>query len=173
MKKDNRGASLIELIFVMAILAVLACSVGLGINLISERPANQCASKLKSMMQNNRVTTMGIWNARLEIYADPAGGVFVKEVIRKAGGTETEEFTTLVDKGVTVQYKDNDGTYRLLGNNTAPLVISYNRSSGAFNDLSATDASLAGKYCTEITVSKGSTERTLKLSYLTGKISLN
>ena len=173
MKKDNRGTSLIELIFVMAILAVLACSVGLGINLISERPANQCASKLKSMMQNNRVTTMGMWNARLEIYADPAGGVFVKEVIREAGGTETEKYTTLVDKGVTVQYKDNDGTYRPLGDDTTPLVISYNRSSGAFNDLSLTDYTLTGKYCTEIQVSKGSTVKILRLSYLTGKISLN
>lgn len=170
MKKDNKGTSLLELIFVMAILAVLSCSIGLGIGLISGRPADECAGKLKSMMQNNRITAMGKYEAWLEIFATPNGGVMVREIINGSA----KPYETLVKKGVTVQYKvDNDATYRPLGGILDPLIISYNRSSGAFHDLSRMDVSLTGKYCTEIIISKGNTEKVLKLSYLTGKISLN
>lgn len=173
MKNENRGTSLIELIFVMAILAVLACSVGLGINLVSGRPAEQCASKLKSMIQNNRVTTMGKFDSWLTIYSTPTGGVAVLEYIKQPDGTTpTPDPVVLVRKDVTLQYMiDNDGTYIPLGGILTPLIIGFDRSSGAFKDLS--DMGLSGKYCTEIIVSKGNTVKTLKLSSLTGKISLD
>lgn len=170
MKKDNKGTSLVELIIVIAILAVLVGGLGLGVQLVSGKPAEQCASKLKSIMQNNRITAMGKCEARLEIFSTPNGGVMVREFI---DGSEMSP-VTIVKKDVTVQYMlDDDGTYIPLGGILDPLIISYNRSSGAFNDLSGMDPAYAGKYCTEIVITKGSTVKTLKLSYLTGKISLN
>lgn len=167
MKKDNRGVTLVELIIVMAILAVLAGTVGLGIGLISGKPADKCASKMRTVMQNNRVTTMGKLNASLQFYVDADGSVWALETIEGSPATPV----LVGEKSVSVQYTvSGDATHYPLGDATNPLIISFNRSSGAFNDLSA--MGLTGKYCDSIVITKGSTVKTLKLSYLTGKISL-
>lgn len=162
MKKDNRGLSLVELIIVMAIMAVLAGAVGLGVGLVSGKPADECANKLKSMMQNNRVTTMGKLSSYLELYVGADGCIYVDETID--GNTTT---TKIGDAGVTVEYVTGDapGSYNTLG--TTPIKIEFNRSSGAFKPFSGSN------YILEIKISKASVVRTLQLSPHTGKITMN
>lgn len=172
MKKNNLGMSLVEIIIVIAILAVIAGTVGLGIGLMTGKPAEKCARKLNAMMQNNRMTTMGKLSARLEIYIDAEGYICVNEFVETAGEGEKVTTTRIGDKGVVLRYKiSGEPDYREL-NTGIPLIISFNRSSGAFHDLSAMGSSYVDKYCIEIEVSKGNTVKLLKLSYLTGKITL-
>ena len=59
MKNDNRGLSLVEVVIVLAIMAVLGTVVSVGVNLVTRKPADQCASRLQTVLQNNRMTTMG------------------------------------------------------------------------------------------------------------------
>lgn len=170
MKKDNRGLSLVELIIVLAILAVLGTVVSLGVNLVTGRPADQCASRLQTIMQNNRMTTMGKLDASLRIYLDAAGCICVDEIVKVDESTTNTTTTQIGATGVVLRYKiTGEADYRELTPGTV-LVISYDRSSGAFKDLTA--MGLSGRYCEEIEITKGSRTRLLKLSYLTGKISL-
>lgn len=162
MKKDNRGMSLLELVVVIAIMAVLVGTIGIGIKLISGKPADECANKLKAVLQNNRVTTMGKLDARLNVYAD-AGGVYVTEIID--GNSTTSR---IGDAGVVIEYRvtgDPEGSYTTLG--STPLEISFSRASGAFNPLPGTST-----YVLEIRVIKADVIRTLQLSTHTGKITL-
>lgn len=173
MKKDNRGLSLVELIIVIAILAVLAGAAGYGIGLVTGRPADKCANKLKSLIQNNRITTMGKLSAKLEIFVDAEGFICVTETVETDGASPKVTTSRIGDRGVTLSYRlTGESAFQTLG--TTPLIISFNRSSGAFNalDVAGMGAVYAGKYCEEIEISKGSRTKILKLSYLTGKITL-
>ncbi len=173
MKKNNLGMSLVEIIIVIAILAVIAGSIGLGIGLITGKPAEKCAKKLNAIMQNNRMTTMGKLSARLEIYIDAEGYICVNEYVETAGEGEKVTTTRIGEKGVLLRYKiSGEPDFRDLNAAMPPLIISFNRSSGAFHDLSAMGPTYAGKYCIEIEISKGDTVKLLKLSYLTGKIAM-
>lgn len=173
MKKDNRGLSMVEMIIVVAIIAVVAGTVFLGIGFVTGKPAEKCANKLLSLMQRNRITTMGKLEARLEIYIKD-DCLCVKEVIQtdgEAGPKVTE--TKIGEAGVEVTYRiSGESAYRTLGGESSPLIISYDRSSGAFKDLSLMGASWAGSYCEEIKIEKANKVKILKLVTRTGKITM-
>lgn len=170
MKKDNRGLSLVEVVIVLAIMAVLGTVVSVGVNLVTGKPADQCASRLQTVMQNNRMTTMGKLDASMRIYMDAAGNIYVDELIKVNESTTNTVTTQVGTAGVVLSYKiTGEAAYRELIPGTA-LLLSYDRSSGAFKDLTA--MGLSGHYCEEIKIVKGNRTKILKLSYLTGKISL-
>ena len=170
MKRNNSGMSLVEVIIVVAILSIVAGGITLGIGFITRKPADECANKLRAALQSNRTTTMGKLSAELEIFGN-SDGVWVVEIV---DGTEKNP-TRIGSSGVNVEVKVSDGSSYILDTGTpvqgsplpsTPLKLSFNRSTGAFNPLPG------GGYCTEIVISKGSLEKTLKLYYLTGKIEL-
>ncbi len=108
---------------------------------------------------------MGKLSAKLEIRVE-ADGIYIKETIGTAGEASAKVNTTRIgDAGIEIKYAVSGGGYVDLPVGSS-LEISFNRSSGAFNPLPG------GGYCTEIVISKGSTVKTLKLYYLTGKIEL-
>jgi prepilin-type N-terminal cleavage/methylation domain-containing protein len=172
MKQNNKGMSLVELIVVMAIMAVLASAVGIGIGMISTKQVDQCATQLKSSVQGIRITTMGKYQTYLKVY-NTANGVCIEEFTQDADGTVTSSSKIVGDSTVTVIYKLSDGTVFNLGDSSNPLYIEFDRSSGALKKLPASMGSAQeGKYCVEIEVSKGSKVRTLKIAYLTGKVTM-
>lgn len=166
-KRDNRGMSLVELIIVMAIMAVLAGAVSIGVSLVTNKAADKCATQLKTSIQSARITTMGKFRTYLKIYMT-ANGVCIEEVVQSVeGGTETTTLTYTGDAYVTVLYTLSDGSQYPLGyGEDNALYIEFDRSSGALKRLPD------GNYCVEIEVSKGSKKRTLKLAYLTGKVTM-
>ncbi len=168
MKKDNRGFSLVELIIVLAIMGALAGATFIGIGMISGKPAEECASKIFSTIQANRTTAMGKFSASVSFYVG-ANGIYVVEEVNGVDGTPVK----IGEAGVKVQYRvtgDGAESWRNLGDSTAPLVISYNRSTGAFHDLEA--MGMDDKYCIEIKCSKANRTKTIALYHLTGKVSM-
>ncbi len=171
MERDNRGLSMVEIIIILALIAVLAGAVGLGIGMVSGRAADECAGKLRSAIRNSRITTMGkgAGEVRLYIYEAADGRFMIRQVI----GAAEPQTTPIGDKGVTVEFKiTGDTTYRPLGDESHPLIIGFDRSSGAFKMLDAMGGDYIGKYCVEIKVSKGDRTKTLELFSLTGKVTM-
>lgn len=171
---NNKAFSLIELIVVIAIMAVLAGVSALGIGLVTGKPAESCANKLVTAVQSNRMTAMGKLDAHIEIYEN-ATGIWVKEVVAEVGEPDRVTTTRIGDRGVKVEYRitgDAEGSWRPLGDESNPLILRFDRSSGAFHDLSLMGTSYEGKYCLAIRCSKAHTVMNIKLTYLTGKIAL-
>lgn len=175
---------MVEMIIVVVIIAVVGGVVFLGIGFVTGKPAEKCANKLLSLMQRNRITTMGKLEARLEIYIKD-DCLYVKEVIQTEEGAEPKVTETRIgDSGLKVSCRISGETnYRVLVNQetgetywevteSSPLIISYDRSSGAFKDLSLMGSSWAGRYCEEIKIEKANKVKILKLVTRTGKITL-
>ena len=164
MNGKNKGFSLVELIVVIAIMVILTGLISMGVGLAVNKPADECASKIKVTLQSNRVTTMGKYDAHVEIYKKN-NQIFAKEImVEDSTGKTTTKENLVGTKGVQVFYeKDGSGSYTELVEGADPIKIYYDRSSGAFSNT-------PGYCCTRIKVVKGSKEVILRLYTMTGKI---
>ncbi|MBQ8821323.1 MAG: prepilin-type N-terminal cleavage/methylation domain-containing protein [Lachnospiraceae bacterium] len=159
---NNRGISLTELIVVIAITAVLA---GGGITLMGLIPRTQvngCVQDFAGTMNRVKTNTMSFQEVKVELYQDSTG-VYMQ--VYK--GSDAEDPVLIGEKGVCVKAVIGGLEQELNGKR---LKLSYDRSSGAFNDVEIVGGGASGE-CSSITFYKGITQRTATLVKLTGKIS--
>ena len=153
-----------EVMVVVAILAVVG-GVGIwGINAMSGKPAQQCAQKIVYSLERHRTSAMSKVDAVYRLDARN-GKIYVDEYLTNdEGGVDLSNPPTTTAEigasGVQVQYTlGADPTLYDL-----PLYLSFDRSSGAFKTQSG------GAYCTKIIVKRGGREHTVTLVPLTGKV---
>ncbi|MCH5274827.1 MAG: prepilin-type N-terminal cleavage/methylation domain-containing protein [Lachnospiraceae bacterium] len=175
MRKDNRGLSLVEIIIVITILAILAGAVTTGVSLATGRPADECAAKLQSAIQSSRLSAMGKVNVTLEIYMNDKGYIYVAETVETESENPTDPpvvrttLTRIGDLGVSLEFTLTNGvTTTLQPNHANSLILSFDRSSGAFKPI----AGYSDVYCKTITISRGNRVKELELTYVTGKVTL-
>lgn len=157
MKNDNRGVSLVELIIVIAIMAVVVGGTAYGLNMVSGKPAAKCAQKIVYGLTRMRTTAMGKQDAYYKLYLD-GGNVKVEEMTRANGVENKKDAVVIGDSTVKVQYKKG-GAATLYDLDSTGLTFQFARGSGSLlND------------CSEIQVSRGGHTYTVKLEQLTGKV---
>ena len=168
MRKDNRGMSLIEVVIVVAIIAVVGAVMTVGLSSFLSKPAEECASKLSTALKAARVSTMGKQSVVLKLYQKD-GYIYLREEITTVGCATESKDIIIGEKGVEVTYATSDGTSNIaLGDAAAPLVFQFNRPTGGLKPLPVSPS----KYCEEVVVKKGARVMKVKIAYLTGKISL-
>ena len=74
---NNSGYSLVELIIVIAIMAVLIGTVFYSITMIFGANAKTCANNIQRAIADCKVTTMGKKEAYMELYRDAEGNVCI------------------------------------------------------------------------------------------------
>ncbi len=161
--KDNRGISLVELIVVVAIMAVLTAAISLGVSTFTSKHATQCAKNMQISLNRNRLNSMGKKHAYIA-FMQTADGVYMVERFDSDAYTEDEDrleaSATDADAikigkaGLEVKVNGVD----LLDNTE---YIEFNRSDGSLKSPSAL----------EIVVKKGSIKTcTINVEPLTGKV---
>lgn len=167
MKRDNKGLSLVEMVIVIAILAVVSGIVVVGIGVAISKPAEECARKIQQSLQSARVYTMGKQKLSLKYYVSD-GSVYVQETVTSADGSTTDKNPVKIGaKGVEVTYKlEGETGYKFLKDE--PLTLSFDRTTGGFSKTECKP-----KRCDEIKVKKGNKEMTVTLYSLTGKVTVN
>lgn len=169
--RNNKGFSLIEAVVVIAILAVLATGVVVGIGQLAGWRVTDCASDIDSAMKNTRINAMSKSSAYLEISYDAAGNYYLQE--------KGEDREKIASGNISIIYTTNRGT-ELDITEESPLIISYNRSSGAFAPVISqveedgsfifmTHADGNYVYCSKITITNGTKTKTITLIKDTGK----
>lgn len=158
--KDNRGLTLIELIVVIAIMAIVM-GIGLtGLSLIASGNVRSCANELKTSIGHVRITTMGKTNTSLRIYQG-TDGYYKQEIVTLGDGTVVNEEPVKIGKStIALTWEDKSG-----GNGTIDstgITITFNRESGKQNS----------SYYTLITVTGGNYTSNVVMVPATGKVYL-
>lgn len=165
MKRDNRGLSLIEMIIVIAILAVMSGTVVLGISVALSKPAEECARKIQQSLEGGRVYAMGKQKLTISFFADH-GDVYVQEIATAPDGSVTTKEPVKIGKGVEVSYHLEGATdYTQL--TSTRLTFSYDRATGGFNKSECSPG-----FCDKIKVEKGNRVMTVSIYSLTGKVTV-
>lgn len=177
--KRNEGFSLVELIVVIAILAVLSTAAVVGIGMIGGWRMNQCVSLLDSGLKETRTDALSREAAYLTISCDENGNYYME-------GTKYPR-EKIAGKPIEIVYTTDAGTGEEMIIPDHPLTLSYDRASGAFLPILEWDAgngiyvpkqtgegaNIAYVYCTSIQIRTGEEKSTtIKLSKSTGKHSI-
>ena len=167
-KTNNKGFSLVELMVVIAIIAVLGGVFINGFYLISSKQVDQCAKKMQMALENARSTSMGKSNVDLKFYYS-GGKIYVDKKLNNDSTKITK--TEVGDDGLTIKYTYAPivGTATEKNLSTNPLSgVEFDRASGALKPLSGTN-----NYLTKITVTNGRKTVTVNIERLTGRVTID
>lgn len=173
-KKNNKGYSLVELIVVIAIIAVIGTGVAMSFILVFSANAKTCANDIVNAISECKVMTMtkGKGNVRVIIYRDGENGTIYSELQTRE--TSSDDWETGHDgrekigaSRCTVTAKRADGSEEdIPTSKDSAWAFYFDRSSGKLLTEGSTVTSV-----TEIHVLGGSKHYVVKIEKLTGKIS--
>ena len=153
-----------EIIIVVAIIAVLGGVMTVGLSVLTSKPVEECTRKLQIALEGNRTTTMGKLSAELYLYVNSEGDIMMKEVI-----DGSSKVTQIGESSVTVQYQLKGGTLTSLPSESSALRIVFDRSKGSLKP--QTDG--GSDYVEKFVISRGDKKQEVKIEWLTGRVSVN
>lgn len=162
-KLNNMGYSLMEMVIVIAIIAVIMSTVFFSIILVFSANARTTANDIQRAIGDCKVTTMGRSEAYMKLYRNADGDVFTQMWVKDSTNTfvpaEPQKVGT---KRVTMAYRPKSGsrTEFYAGDS---IEIWFDRASGGFIQ----DGS--GNLYDVIYVEGGSKKYEITLTELTGK----
>lgn len=165
----NKGMSLVELIIVIAILALFTGVLSYNINWASGKAAEECAQKLAYSLQQARTMAMGKNSITVTVKRDGDGYIVTDtEIVSNTDSTPTTQTMTsrVGKKSVTVKFSDGLAESEL---STGGVQFVFDRASGALKTLNGADANTLTPV---FTVSKGNTRRIVEIIPITGRISV-
>jgi len=164
---DNKGFTLVEMLVVVAIIAVVTGIFTLGFSLISTKHVDQCAKKIQMSLESCRTTTMGKLDAYLHFYTYDGKIIVSKNIVTATGTNST--VSELGGNNLSVKYVVTDGassSEHTLG--STALEIKFDRASGSLKPYSGSS------YISEFIVTNTSGTKTLhvKIDKLTGRVTV-
>jgi prepilin-type N-terminal cleavage/methylation domain-containing protein len=159
--KDHGGFSLVELIVVIAIMAIVGTASLISLSLVSGQNIKRCYRELEGYMQETKMRAMSRENEpSLTLYIGSDGGVYVEL-------SDTAQNIRIGKRGLTVKYTTASGATEYQVSDTQKLKLGFERSSGAFKKVTVSPG--VQDYCTSIILTDGRRTYTMKLVPKTGK----
>lgn len=164
MRKNNKGFSYVELIIVLAIIAVLIGMVSITIGLVSRTNVAKAADKLENTLNQARTTSMARGSSRgtITIRCGNDGWYYYS-----VGGGEDVKLVSTQAK-ISLSYSENSGGVVTTSTNTltsgSAVTISFEQSTGAFRTIPGTSY-----YWENITIQNGDKIAEITLYPHTGK----
>lgn len=177
---------MIELIVVIAIIAIVGFGVVRGIGFFSGKYAKECAYKTQSAISGTKVAAMSkskgasCYDVYILLYKGADGKIYMDDVV--GYNTPDEQRTTekIGNTRVTVSAVKgllgtdaSDQTVTLEGNNK--ILIAFNRADGSFNAVKVSESGAVQEeyFWKQIIFQQGSVQYVIKLVPKTGKFSLS
>lgn len=168
MRANNKGFSYVEMILVIAIMAILIGVMSLSIGLVSRANVNRGIEKVGSSLNQARNSAMAKGYLKGTFEITKVGDTYYY-FVGDANSTNKDDLKeVLISAPATVGYYviiDGSETYVAV-TSANPLKIQYNQSTGAFR------AMADGNYCTGIVLANGDKEAVIRLYPDTGKSEL-
>lgn len=167
--RDDKGFSLVELVVVIAIMAVMGGVLIYSFSLVTGQEARQCASNLSTALnkaKNVALTKSGSSDAFMELSRETDGGYVVQYFVPASpvddGADPAVSGSYIQLDKETVGKKNVEITCYLQGGSsftiseTSHLRIYYDRISGAFKEAVWVNGGMLTKeYCEKITIKRG------------------
>ncbi len=162
----NQGFSLVELIVVVAIIALIVGVFSIGYSVVGNKSVEQCAKRIETVLENCRNTTMGKLTCSVSFYISDGKLMVDKEV----NGEHT--YSELSGKDVTVQYLYWDhGVHGPADMPATPITITFNRASGSL-EKQPVGGPTGREYVTGFRVSNGNNTLEISVDKLTGRVTV-
>lgn len=173
--RKNRGFTYIELLVVVAILAIAAVLLLGSFSVTYSSSAKGCAKSIVSALSECKLDAMSrTGNSYLLVYQTDEG--MVLDYYRSGAPLPAE---TVVKKVLGVSWTDSNGTVHSAPTETMPLCFTFSRSAGSFLTLDESAAAAGmtvrygtGLYCRNIQISGGGQTYTVTLVPATGRFGL-
>lgn len=169
MKNKNAGMSIVEIVIVIAIMAILLGAGAYGIGQVTGYRARECANAVSTSLSECKVTTLGKAKSTGDIYWElytDGGRYYVRTVYNAGTATEYAKTEKVGESGLTVTCEDSSGgSVAVTGGPGSGLSLCFNRASGSLCEL---DGTVTTKK--KIIVSRGSKTYTIEMYPATGKI---
>lgn len=191
-KLNNKGLSMVEIIVVVALMAILVGGVSLGFAVITNSYAKEAASYVTDALGMTRTKATSItateWN--MTIKKEDADSGYIIEINKVTVTTDGEGNAVtnseviesyVTDSGLTISYKDgeatSDGSVTLIepGDASSILTIKFNGGQGSIQGayLGRGGTTLIGGTAQSdigcIIIQSGSFSRTIEIYHTTGK----
>jgi len=175
---NSAGFTMIELIIVIAIIAIMIGGSVVGFNLLNQGDAKATIKDISSQLAELRTDTLsldGIWTA--EIYRD--GNTYKLDIKKDLNNVVELISSTSIGSKTVITYNDsNTGSYEI--KDDIKIVVEFNKGDGKIKSVKKFHgSSVDGESVIEGTSRNGafivyskssSTNNTLTLWYLTGKV---
>ncbi len=183
----NGGFSLVELIIVVAIMAIVVGVMGLSVGTLTGRKTAKCADEIVSTLERARVLTLGKEQNQVEflLMQDGSTGEYHAQIYQ-SGTMVTNRIVGKDPIRIEVYFANNDGPYSLselkgtlpYASTSKGLHLVFNRASGAFEEKTCAvgdSPSDIKDYCDKIVISNSDRTRTITITTVgrTGKILKN
>lgn len=129
MKKNNKGFSLIEVIVVVAVMAILAGGIVVMLNL-SSRQLNNAVSEIYAEIGDAKTLAMSKGDYALMIFVQD--GKYYTQKVKESDGTVAEQAKPLMSASKFVIFAKNSAGGTITIDSANPGYIRFNRASGAF-----------------------------------------
>lgn len=171
MRKNNKGMSYVELLLVLAIMAILIGVVSISVGLIARTNVNRGAEQVASTFNQARSTSMarGNTNGRMEITCSN-GRYYYYVGNTGAADKEEQKVEFLASPGIVTYGATSDSGAQTQITATNPLVITFNQSSGAVSSCTNGEGNVVS--ANFITLTNGDDSAVIRIYTATGKCEL-
>lgn len=170
MKTNNKGFSYIELLIVLAIMAIMVGIMAISMGLIGRTNVNRGAEKIVNSMNRARNMAMAKGTDSGVLQIELSNGKYYCYAGNVTSSERESIRQDLVSEPVSIGYYlegDSDTLYTLTDGSY--LTLNYNSSTGAFLPMTVGGTSA---YCKYIVLTNGDTEAKIELYPATGKCEL-
>lgn len=159
--RDDRGTSIVELLVIMAIMAILVGMVANLFGYLNGKQAKECAYKLEAALSEIRMETMSKSDGEKEsvffVLENNAGRIFAKTKVNDVTSSD------VIGEKVIITVKDETGITTGELSEGSAIIIYFNRATGALMEESE-------KYAV-IEINQGNVTYVVKIEPTTGRTS--
>lgn len=195
MHNNDKGMSLVELIVVIAIMAVMIGVVGFSVNLLIGAEARQAANKMDAELNDIKTGAMSraseymivryieVTSGNESDYAKlgvDRSGYYAEKHVATIDNKDTisgstikldyggQEYTRLGSKKVRIMLGDKDSGTQLADDGSLAFKIEYERSTGMLKDVEIGTVSSSGENVVDVAFTSGSSEALTDMYFISG-----